>query len=277
MVPLTKNPATTTHSTHLATATNRGVQMSLSTGQQSPESKGHSDLALLISQLPINLVMVKPDLPVKQDEREGLGGGEGEEMAAHGEVDVGRSKLTAAKKKTEWGPLISHCYSCYWRCVLFTLKQLHSLDRDSSCGHLTYSYGDGRAQQVPCTNTDAMGGESSKDSSCGLTYPYGSTERAPCANTDTITSKSSEDSSHCSPSHGSSSLARCSSGQPQGQGGQALIPISSNDTNALIEVCLSSGLDLADDEVPTVIQCLCLLLPQVCKYMYVHVYDNVCT
>ena len=228
-----------THNTHLTTTIDCGVQMPLSMWQQSPDSKGDFELALLISQLPINLIVMKPDLPAKQDECEGLGSGEGK--LAHDEVEAERTsilKLTAARKKTEWGPLISHCYSCYWRCILFTLKQLHSLDKDSSCG---------------LTN--------------------GRTERASNANTEAITSENSK-GNYLSLSHtpsGPSLWGRCSS--EQSQRGQPLIPIASNDVNALIEVCLSTGLDLADDEVPTVIHCLCVLLPQVnVLHTYIHAY-----
>jgi hypothetical protein len=222
--------------------------MPLSTSPQSLDSKkGEFELALLISSLPINLVVAKPDLPVKQDEYEGPGCGEGE----GGGEEVGRSgsvlKLTAAKKKTEWGPLISHCYSCYWRCILFTLKQLHSREKDS-----------------------------------GLLFPNGNekrTEKASGAtNTEAITSERSKGNNYFSPSNspsGPSPGGRCSpehsKEQSNGERG-ALIPVASNDMNALIEACLSCGLDLADKEVPTVILCLQLLLPQVSRYGIVIVY-----
>ena len=239
MAPPVRNQATTTttHSTHLTTTTDHGIQVPSSTSlPQSLDSKeGNFELALLISSLPINLVVVKPDLPIKQDVYEWPGGGE----------ETGGSnvpKLTAARKKTEWGPLISHCYSCYWRCVLFTLKQLHSQDKDGSCD--------------------------------GIILPYGrrtETERASnVANTEAIASESSKGNNYFSPSNsrsgsGSSLLGRCSPGESK-RGGQSLIPVASNDMNALIEVCLSTGLDLADNEVPTVIGCLQLLLPQVGTY-----------
>lgn len=231
-----------THNTHLTTTVDHGVQMPSSTWQQSSDSKGDFELALLISQLPINLIVVKPDLPAKRDEYEGPGSGEGE--LAHSEEEAERTnvlKLTAARKKTEWGPLISHCYSCYWRCILFTLKQLHPLDKDSS-----YGLTNGRTERVSTANTEAIPSENSKGDYLSL--------------------------SHTS---GPSLWGRCSS--EQSQRGQPLIPIASNDMNALIEVCLSCGLDLADDEVPAVIHCLCVLFPQVnmlhtCTYIptYLH-------
>ena len=238
MAPPVKKEATTTttHNTHLTTTTiDHDVQVPLSTSSpQSLDSKeGDYELALLISSLPINLVVVKPDLPVKQDdEYEGMRDGE----------ETGRSsapKLTAARRKTEWGPLISHCYSCYWRCVLFTLKQIHSRDKDSSCGGLLLAYGrrseTGRASNV--ANTEAIASESSKGSS-------------------------SKGNKYFSPSNSKSESGSGSSLLSKG-GGQSLIPVASNDAYALIEVCLSSGLDLADNEVPTVVHCLQLLLPQV--------------
>ncbi len=243
MTPLAEKQATTctTHCTHLTTT----IDQPLSTLPQSLDSKrGDYELALLISSLPINLVVVKPDIPVKRDGYEGPGcgdGGGGGGMT-HGEEEAGRSgsgvlKLTAAKKKTEWGPLISHCYSCYWRCILFTLKQLHSRDKDSA-----------------------------------LLFPNGRrTERASgAANTEAITSERSKGSNYFSPSNspsGPSPGGRCSPEQSKGERGgpSSLIPVASNDMNALIEACLSCGLDLVDKEVPTVILCLQLLLPQVYK------------
>ena len=242
MAPPAKKEATTTtttHSTHFTTTTiDHGVQVPLSTS--SPQlhvldsKEGDYELALLISSLPINLVVVKPDSPVKQDEYEGTRDGE----------ETGRSnapKLTAARKKTEWGPLISHCYSCYWRCVLFTLKQIHSRDKDSSCGGLLLAYGR-RSETGRVSNI---------------------------ANTEAITSKSSSSSkgnNYFSPSNSKSESGSGSSLLSKG-GGQSLIPVASNDLYALIEVCLSSGLDLADKEVPTVVHCLQLLLPQVYRHL----------
>ena len=198
-----------TYDTHLTTTIGNDAQMPLlSTWHQSPDSRGcHLELALYISQLPINLVVVKPDLPAKQDKHEGK-----------------RSvfKLTAARKKIEWGPLISHCYSCYWKCILFTLEQLY------------------------------------KGGSSGLTNMV-TTNKASDVNTEDITSKSGK-TKYFSLSHTLEPSLR------ETERGHSLIPIGSNDMNALIGVCLSSGLNLADDEVPTVIHCLCLLLPEVCAY-----------
>ena len=94
----------------------------------------HGELAVLFSRLPLNLVIVRPDSTYAASAtdcvcpRDSNSTSDGErEVVCDNRVDEGRSlKLTAAKRKTEWGPLVTHCYSCYWKCVLFTLKYLHS-------------------------------------------------------------------------------------------------------------------------------------------------------
>ena len=220
MAPVAKEQAAT--NSPLVTVTSAGdTQMPSSTWQQLPNHRGdHFKLAVLISQLPVNLVVVKPDLPAKPDEHEGkyMMGGE----PVYSEEEGRTFKMTAARKKTEWGPLRSHCYSCYWKCVLFALKQLHGTDKGNS-------------------------------------LTSGKTERASDVATDDRTSKGS-----CFQTLEPNLSSKQGGPTMTERGGEgSLIPIGSNDMNAVIEVCLSAGLDLADDEVPAVIECLCVLLPKV--------------
>ena len=35
---------------------------------------------------------------------------------------VAETSLIACRRGIEWGPLVSHCYSSYWKCMLFVLK-----------------------------------------------------------------------------------------------------------------------------------------------------------
>ena len=180
------------------------------------------DLAVSISQLPLNLSLSKPEsLSTPATEKS---------FAAHQtSFDKGGSggndapKLTAAKKKMEWGPLITHCYSCYWKCVLFSLKHLHS-----------YS-------------NDLVGGEKiGTDAQFRTSYGYDGKDRSFYPST----SNTSPD--QLSAVEQSGTVATSSS----------TVPIGSNDMNVVIEVCLSR-LDLLDSEVPTIVDCMALLLPKV--------------
>lgn len=227
-----------THDTLATKTADTDAQLSLSACQKLhvTDPKGDNfELAQLISQLPINLVVIKPDMPAKQNEHDGSEGGELEE-------EEGRSsifKLTAARKKIEWGPLISHCYSCYWKCVLFTLKQLHPLDKDSC------SLTNGRTNRAYDNSTQD---KTSKASCSWLPHTLGPNLSGRCCDSGSVY------------------------GSEWSQRGQSLIPVGSNDVNAIIEACLSTGLDLADNEVPTVVECLCVLLPEVllyAAYMYI--------
>lgn len=94
----------------------------------------------------------------------------------------------------DWGPLVSHCYTSYWRCILFTLKRLHS------------------QKTMPS--------------------PEGSSDvKSPC------------------------------------EPGEAVL-VGSKDVTTLVQVCLDS-LDQAGDEIASVIECLSLLVPKVCKHLHV--------
>ena len=192
---------TAKHSSHTPLLSNRQLS--------SPRER--LELAVSISHLPINLVLMKPDLPptggavetIKITARNLKGGG-----------DKGKSfNVTAARKKKEWGPLVTYSYSCYWKCVLFALKLLHSVDKDAADAEVS----------------DAFPSEDGYSSS---------------SNANRLQSISSEDNSTIIETKG------------------RLLPIGSNDLNALADVCISS-LDVADEEVATIIDCLSVLLPKV--------------
>lgn len=160
----------------------------------------------------MKLVIVRPDSPppTATDVADN-----GREVVCGKFAGEGRSlTLTAARRKTEWGPLITHCHSCYWKCVLFTLEQLHS--------HTVKMDG---VSCFPARASDCVSRLSSADTA-RPNFPE----------------KINEDASV---------------GANEGA-----VPIGSNDMNVVIEACLGS-LDLLDNEVPTVIQCLSLLLPRV--------------
>lgn len=185
----------------------------------------HGELAASMSQLPLNLVIVRPDSTCAatvvdsvhtQDFR--MTDGEREIVYDDDQVEKGRSlKLTAAKRKTEWGPLVTHCYSCYWKCVLFTLKHLHSaIGWKKNLGGASYcslATKEARPSHLSSSKVDSNFSEINKSSISDVS--------------------------------------------------EAVIPIGDNDMNVVIEACLGS-LDVLDSEVPILIQCLSLLLPKVC-------------
>lgn len=151
----------------------------------------HGELAASLSRLPLNLVIVRPDstsTATAMDSvhaRDSSSTLDGErETVYDNRVDEEKSlKLTAAKRKTEWGPLITHCYSCYWKCVLFALKHLHSpIDRNRIfCGASYYSPTTKGAQPTYYTScsssskTDSQVGSSIDDMNKAV-FPIGSND-----------------------------------------------------------------------------------------------------
>ena len=103
-------------------ATTGDMQSPLLTQQNLSGCHGDQfELATSISRLPLNLVVVKPVLPAAEGGRSLTGG----VVETDEEEGKGYFGVTASKRKTEWGPLITHCYTCYWKCVLFSLQRLH--------------------------------------------------------------------------------------------------------------------------------------------------------
>ena len=190
------------------------------------------NLALSISQLPLNIVLSKPEsCSTPATSSDGLMGGDLDRGGGEGSAPT----LIAAKRKTEWGPLITHCYSCYWKCVLFSLKQLHS--------------------------PGLVGGE--EEEVGGVSHFLAtSLDRG----AQTFHSLSSPTTS--GPCWSSAAEQR----ETAGVSG-SLVPIGSNDMNAVIKVCLES-LDLVDSEVPTVVDSIATLLPKVhtCVRTFMHLY-----
>ena len=63
------------------------------------------NLVVPISSLPLLIKIVKPDVVVSSQPNQ--------------------LPVVAEKKPLDWGPLIAHCYSSYWNCVLFAMRCIH--------------------------------------------------------------------------------------------------------------------------------------------------------
>lgn len=221
--------------------THNDDQLSVLSHQSLP---GHScdgdqfELVRSISQLPMNLAIIRPDSSstvTSTADVEGRGLLSKVEVVGERKIESdvasrGGIKLTASRRKTEWGPLITHCYSCYWRCVLFAVKRLHVRPPFSGKG-----LGGASCRPHPPPPGSADGNAPSKSLSSSMAH-------LTLINAD-----------------GASS---------------SLVPIGSNDMNVVIEACLGM-LDLLEEELPSVIDCLSVFLPEVSlpdltKYIHVH-------
>ena len=234
-LPTTSPTQPSTHNTSssnasVTTATTSVTHQHLLTQQQL--SGFHGELAASLSRLPLNLVIVRPDLTTAAAtdsahprDSSSMLDGERREIVCGDQVDEGKSlKMTATKRKTEWGPLVTHCYSCYWKCVLFSLKYLHSsIGRNRMFGEASH--------YSPATK--------------GVQPTH----------------------SHLSSSKMDPNFSEM--GSSIGDMSEAVIPIGNNDMNVVIGECLNN-LDTLDSEVPVVIHCLSLLLPKVCVFICVH-------